>query len=78
MIESLAEFDKPYLRSKRFIVGVDEAGRGALAGDVVAAAVSISDKVYEDNSLLKSLEKLNDSKKLAEETGKEISKSFRI
>ena len=60
MIGVLAEFDKPYMRSKRCIVGVDEAGRGALAGDVVAAAVSISDKFYEDNSLLKSLEKLNE------------------
>ena len=76
MIGVLAEFDKPYMRSKRFIVGVDEAGRGALAGDVVAAAVSISDKFYEDNSLLKSLEKLNDSKKLSEETRKELFKKL--
>lgn len=78
MIANLADFDKPYMRSKRFIVGVDEAGRGALAGDVVAAAVSINDKFYADKDLLKSLEKLNDSKKLNEDLRKELFKKLSL
>ena len=72
MIESLADFDRPYLRSKRFIVGVDEAGRGALAGVVVAAAACIPDKFYADKNLLKTLANLNDSKKLAPDARKEL------
>ncbi len=42
----------------KFICGVDEAGRGPLAGPVVAAAV-----VFADNQVI---EGLNDSKKLSE------------
>ena len=72
MIANLAEFDKPYLRAKRFVVGVDEAGRGALAGDVVAAAVCIPDKFYAEENLLKALANLNDSKKLTEAARKEL------
>lgn len=64
MISKLAEFDGLYLRSRRFLVGVDEAGRGALAGPVVAAAMSIPDAFYADTSLLNSIAALDDSKKL--------------
>ena len=42
----------------KFIAGVDEAGRGPLAGDVYAAAVILDDK--------NPIEGLNDSKKLTE------------
>lgn len=72
MISDLANFDTPYLTSKRFVVGVDEAGRGALAGPVVAAAMCISDSFYKDAALLKSLEKLNDSKKLDDTARRDI------
>ena len=72
MILKLAEFDGQYLRYKRFLVGVDEAGRGALAGDVVAAATCIGDSFYEDRSLLKSLAALDDSKKLDSRTRAEL------
>jgi ribonuclease HII len=41
---------------KRFIAGVDEAGRGPLAGPVVAAAVVFPREVY--------IEGVKDSKKL--------------
>ena len=48
----------------RFVAGADEAGRGALAGPIVAAAV-----LFEPGALtaaqLSGLERLNDSKKLA-------------
>lgn len=46
-----------YSQGCRFIAGVDEAGRGPLAGPVVAAAVILPENVF--------IEKLNDSKKLS-------------
>lgn len=64
----LAEFDKDMLGAKSCLVGVDEAGRGAFAGPVVAAAMAVSAKLYQDETLLKSLEKLDDSKKLDAKT----------
>ena len=55
-MNELFEFDKSY---GKVIIGVDEAGRGPLAGPVVAAAVII-DEYFEEFSLI------NDSKKLSE------------
>lgn len=55
-MNELYEFDKNY---KKVIIGVDEAGRGPLAGPVVAAAVII-DNYCEEFDLI------NDSKKLTE------------
>lgn len=55
-MNKLFEFDKGY---KKVIIGVDEAGRGPLAGPVVAAAVII-------NEYLEDFELINDSKKLSE------------
>ncbi|MDR0904285.1 MAG: ribonuclease HII [Ruminococcus sp.] len=57
---NLYEYDD-YLRKRdnvKVIVGVDEAGRGPLAGDVYAAAVILSDDIVIDG--------INDSKKLSE------------
>lgn len=47
------------------IIGVDEAGRGPLAGPVVAAAAKL--KKYDEK-----LEKINDSKKLSEKVREEL------
>lgn len=55
-IMSLKEFDLQY---KKVILGVDEAGRGPLAGPVVASAVIIP-QYFEE------LNEINDSKKLSE------------
>ena len=52
----LMEFDEKY---KKIIVGVDEAGRGPLAGPVVAGAVIVVQDFPE-------LQEINDSKKLTE------------
>lgn len=61
-MSELYEFDKIY---NRVIAGVDEAGRGPLAGPVVAAAAVI--KKYDDR-----LEGINDSKKLSEKKREEL------
>lgn len=53
----LYEFDKE-IRNGRIICGVDEAGRGPLAGDVYAAAV-----IFDNNTVV---DGINDSKKLSE------------
>ncbi len=56
---TLYEYDD-YIRKKGFtlIAGVDEAGRGPLAGPIVAASVILPDKLI--------LKGVNDSKKLSE------------
>ncbi|MDE6150305.1 MAG: ribonuclease HII [Ruminococcus sp.] len=55
---NLFEFDNDYRKKYPVICGVDEAGRGPLAGDVFAAAV-----VFAPNTVI---EGINDSKKLSE------------
>lgn len=54
----LFEYDKAVRSDYAIICGVDEAGRGPLAGDVYAAAVIFNNDVH--------IEGLNDSKKLSE------------
>lgn len=52
-------FDKKYLSKKiKYLAGVDEAGRGPLAGPVVAAAV-----IFDKKTIIKGV---NDSKQLTE------------
>ncbi|CAM3162061.1 ribonuclease HII [Streptobacillus ratti] len=58
----LWEFDKGF---KNKVIGVDEAGRGPLAGPVVAACVRI-------NKYSKKLSELNDSKKLTDKKRREL------
>lgn len=52
------EFDNSFRASHGVICGIDEAGRGPLAGDVYAAAVILPEGVF--------IEGLDDSKKLSE------------
>lgn len=54
----LFEYDKNIRRSYAVFCGVDEAGRGPLAGDVFAAAV-----IFDENTVI---DGVNDSKKLSE------------
>ena len=56
--KELFEFDSELRKTSHVICGVDEAGRGPLAGDVYAAAV-----ILDDDTLI---EYLNDSKKISE------------
>lgn len=56
--KELFDFDSAYRNDAPVLCGVDEAGRGPLAGDVYAAAV-----VLDDDTLI---DYLNDSKKISE------------
>ena len=56
--KELFDYDAELRKDYPIICGVDEAGRGPLAGDVYAAAVVFDDGVC--------IEGLNDSKKLTE------------
>lgn len=55
---TLFEFDTEFRKQNGIFCGVDEAGRGPLAGDVYAAAVILPEGVIIDG--------INDSKKLSE------------
>lgn len=54
----LFEYDNSIRINNKILCGVDEAGRGPLAGDVYAAAV-----IFDENTFI---EGINDSKKLSE------------
>lgn len=56
VLKSLYDFDKKYMHEHGIICGIDEAGRGPLAGDVFAAAV-----VFDEDTVI---DGINDSKKL--------------
>ena len=65
MIDLLYSFDQEYRNSRGSIIcGVDEAGRGPLAGPVCCAAVILDSKTR--------IEKLNDSKKLSEKVREQL------
>lgn len=62
--QELFDYDSEIRRIYPVFCGVDEAGRGPLAGDVYAAAVILSDK-----TLIKGL---NDSKKISEKNREKL------
>ncbi|MHB1377622.1 MAG: ribonuclease HII, partial [Candidatus Humimicrobiaceae bacterium] len=59
--------DSLYLTGYDLIAGVDEVGRGALAGPIVAAAV-----ILQRNSIF--MEGINDSKKISSKKREELFK----
>jgi len=64
-MNDLKRFDLSFLSDEiKLIAGVDEVGRGPLAGPVVAAAV-----IFETNTFI---EGINDSKKLSEKQREEL------
>lgn len=64
-IRKLFEFEKRFWKEgKKLVCGVDEAGRGALAGPVVAASVIFEKPTF--------IENVNDSKKLTEKKREEL------
>lgn len=63
----MRDFDKQYLSiKKKYLAGTDEAGRGPLAGPVVAAAVILPYDFYDV--------RINDSKKLSANLREELFK----
>lgn len=58
--------EKSYLN--QIVVGIDEAGRGPLAGPIVAACILLDEKILQN----KICAKINDSKKLSKKDRKEI------
>lgn len=60
----LFSFDAEYRREFGCVCGMDEAGRGPLAGDVFAAAV-----IFDENTVI---EGINDSKKLTEKKREQL------
>ncbi len=64
---SLLRYDKRALNGHSGLVGVDEAGRGALAGPVVAAAVWLEASFYADARRCRQGREVNDSKQLSPE-----------
>ena len=60
-----------YARGLRELAGVDEAGRGPLAGPVVAAAAVLPEE-WATNGVPDSLKGLNDSKQLSEPVREEL------
>ena len=64
-IENMKKYEQEaYLQNKNFVAGIDEVGRGPLAGPVVTACVILP----KDFNILG----INDSKKLSEEKRKEL------
>lgn len=64
---SLFRHDKKLTQKYPALVGIDEAGRGALAGPVVAAAVWADHSFFQSSRYRDSTVKMNDSKQLSKE-----------
>ncbi len=60
----LRGFDLKQIADVEYLIGVDEAGRGALAGPVSAGAVLISRDFLDSNWVAQNARRINDSKQL--------------
>lgn len=58
-------FDRAHLAQNHALVGVDEAGRGPLVGNVVASAVLLTQAFFQKCESLPEIALFNDSKKLS-------------
>lgn len=72
MSPTLIQFDKRRLASAPGLCGVDEAGRGCLAGPVVAAAVWADAKFYDGRMRARLASAVNDSKQLSADDREEL------
>lgn len=68
-VKKMYEFDRSFGNYK-YVAGVDEVGRGPLAGPIVAAVVILDLNAIEDSDLIL---RANDSKKLSMAVRKELS-----
>jgi ribonuclease HII len=67
-MSELTEFDQKFFRDHDTVAGLDEAGRGALAGPVFVGCVASDGIISTD----KDLENVNDSKQLSEANRKTL------
>ena len=67
-MNSLQVYDRDWLLEYSRLIGVDEAGRGCLAGPVVAGACVFSQKLFESPDALVQSALINDSKQLSVES----------
>jgi len=63
-VNSLQQYDSDRLSSIPLLIGIDEAGRGCLAGPVVAGACILSKDLFQDPEALEQSARINDSKQL--------------
>lgn len=73
----LRAFDRKRLKGSVGLIGVDEAGRGALAGPVVAAAVAAPAEFYDSDWCKRNASSINDSKQLTFEKREELYEKLR-
>jgi ribonuclease HII len=71
-MEDRFRLEQQLLQDHDLVIGVDEAGRGSLAGPVIAAAVSFSKPTQEPW-----WEEINDSKKLTETKREELAEKIK-
>jgi ribonuclease HII len=74
----LRAFDLKQLEGIASLIGVDEVGRGALAGPVVAGAVLVSREFLEGRWAVSKAGRVNDSKQLSAEARNELCLEFEI
>lgn len=72
----LRGFDLKQLEEHASLIGVDEVGRGALAGPVVAAAVLVNKQFLESRWAVTRAQKVNDSKQLTASDREELFLEF--
>lgn len=63
-MSELQEHDRAVLEKTRWLIGVDEAGRGALAGPVAAGACVLTRSFFDSMDALRRTEGVRDSKQL--------------
>ncbi len=73
----LRAFDRARMGSRRGLIGIDEAGRGALAGPVVAAAVALGRDFYDTEWCRRNASRVNDSKLLSKEEREALYETLR-
>ncbi|NBB79054.1 MAG: ribonuclease HII [Verrucomicrobia bacterium] len=64
-MNALQAHDQARLKTAGRLIGVDEAGRGCLAGPVVAGACVVSRELFADGEALRQSARINDSKQLS-------------
>ncbi len=77
-LSPLGRFDLGYFSRCRRLIGIDEAGRGALAGPVAAAAVCLDPASYASAALRGVCAFVNDSKKMTARRREEAAEHLEV